>query len=64
MDNEKLLNMDPYILLSWANTKLRDEFDSLEELCFEYGLKYEIIADRLKTIGYCYLKEINQFKAS
>lgn len=63
MNNEKLLSMDPYILLSWTNTKLRDEFDSLEGLCSEYGLEYEIIVYRLKAIGYFYLMDANQFKA-
>lgn len=62
MDNEKLLNMDPYILLSWVNTKLRDEYESLDNLCIGYGLKCEAIEDRLKTVGYCYNKELNQFK--
>lgn len=63
MDNEKLLNMDPYILLSWINTKLRDEFDSLERLCEEYGLKYDVVVNRIRIIGYCYLRDVNQFKA-
>lgn len=62
MDNEKLLNMDPYIILSWINTKLRDEFESLEALCSDYGLRCDAVIDRLKTIGYCYCQEKNQFK--
>lgn len=62
MDSEKLLNMDPYILLSWINTKLRDEFASLDELCDEYGLKYNMVEERLKTVGYCYDEKQNQFK--
>lgn len=61
MDNEKLLNMDSYMLLSWINTKLRDEFESLKELCEEYGLKCEAVEDKLKTIGYCYNRKLNQF---
>ena len=62
MDNEKLLNMEPHMLLSWINTKLRDEFESLEILCEDYGLKCEAVEDSLKTIGYSYNKEVNQFK--
>ncbi|MDF2674670.1 MAG: hypothetical protein K0R09_2938, partial [Clostridiales bacterium] len=47
MDNEKLLNMEPHMLLSWINTKLRDEFETLKKLCDEYGLKCEAVEDRL-----------------
>ena len=28
-----MLPQDPYILLSFVNTKLRDEYESLESLC-------------------------------
>jgi hypothetical protein len=62
MENEKLLNMEPHMLLSWINTKLRDEFKSLEKLCEEYGFKCEIVEAKLKTIGYGYNNDVNQFK--
>ena len=61
MDNEKALNMDVFILMSWINTKLRDEFDSLSNLCTTYDLDIEMIIIRLKEIGYFYNEKNNQF---
>ena len=52
---------DPYILLSKINTKLRDECDSLEELCKSYNLDEAIIKEKMKIIGYAYQKQHNQF---
>ena len=52
---------DPYLLLSVVNTKLRDEADSLEELCKTYDQVLEVIVERLSAIGYHYEKAHNQF---
>lgn len=54
---------DPYLLLSVVNTKLRDEADSLEELCKTYDQELEVIVERLSAIGYHYEKAHNQFVA-
>jgi hypothetical protein len=62
MNAERLLTMDPYILLSWANMKLRDEFSSLDILCDEYDISRETISGRLKRLGYEYNEQFNQFK--
>jgi hypothetical protein len=62
MTNDAILTMDPFILLSWANTKLRDEFHSLEDLCYDYDLSYEDISFKLQDIGYSYCEANNQFK--
>lgn len=61
MNKEKVLTMDPFILLSWVNMKLRDEFDSLYTLCEENELDEEDIVVRLKSIGYKYNEKTNQF---
>lgn len=53
---------DPYILLSFINTKLRDEYSSFEELCDSLSLDKEKLAAVLLSIQYEYSKEINQFK--
>ena len=45
-----MLPQDPVILLSYVNTKLRDEYPSLDELC-----------DDLEGINYRYSLERNQF---
>jgi hypothetical protein len=63
MNNQQILTMDPYMLLSIVNMKLRDSFDSLEGMCEEYGLEAEILEKRLSAVGYNYNKGNNQFIA-
>ncbi|RFM20417.1 DUF4250 domain-containing protein [Clostridium botulinum] len=53
--------MNPYILLSLVNTKLRDEFENLKDFCKTYDLKEDEIIIKMKTIDYKYDSEINQF---
>ena len=53
---------DPVILLSYINTKLRDEFPSLEELCKTLGVPESDISDKLHSIGYEYDPERNCFR--
>ncbi|MBQ9895189.1 MAG: DUF4250 domain-containing protein [Ruminococcus sp.] len=52
---------DPAILLSFINTKLRDDFPSLEELCKSLCVSQELIETKLSAIGYAYDKEKNRF---
>ena len=53
---------DPMMLLSYINMKLRDDYDSLEELCKSLDIDEDEIRAKLKDVGYTYNKEINQFK--
>ncbi|NLL70808.1 MAG: DUF4250 domain-containing protein [Epulopiscium sp.] len=53
--------MDPYITLSWVNTKLRNQFDTLEMLCEDMGLSQKEIENRLEQVGYSYDPLHNQF---
>ena len=53
---------DNFILLSFINTKLRDEYDSLEQFCDENGLSTEDICARMAQIGYEYDAARNAFK--
>lgn len=52
---------DPFILLSFINTKLRDEYPSLNELCASLGISAEQITDRLAQIGMRYDHDLNKF---
>ena len=52
---------DPVMLLSFINTQLRDNYNTLEELCKSYMVSEEEITDKLKTINYVYNSEKNQF---
>ena len=56
-----MLPQDPYLLLSVVNTKLLDEFDSLEELCQVQQVDMDEMSQRLAAIGYRYIPEQNRF---
>lgn len=56
-----MIPKDPAILLSFVNTKLRDFYGSLEEMCSDMELNREEIEEKLKTIGYTYADDKNQF---
>ena len=53
---------DPMILLSFVNTKLRDEYSTLEEFCKEHDLDVEALKKKLEGIGFQYNVEQKQFK--
>lgn len=57
-----ILPADANILLSVINTKLRDEYSSLAELCGEEGLDRAELCARLAAAGYYYVDELNTFK--
>lgn len=63
MDDDQVLTMDPFILLSWTNMKLRDEAENLDELCGSYNLDKERLLSRIKSVGFSYDKKRNQFVA-
>lgn len=56
-----MLPGDPMILLSYINTKLRDEYTSLKELCDDMGEDQAEIENKLRSIEYTYNAELNRF---
>jgi hypothetical protein len=62
LNNETVREMDPFILLSLVNTKLRDEFHSLPALCDNFMLDQSHLVTKLGEYGYEYIGEINQFR--
>ncbi|MCQ2144893.1 MAG: DUF4250 domain-containing protein [Bacteroidales bacterium] len=52
---------DPIMLFSWVNTKLRDEYASLDALCDDLNLAPCDITDKLEAAGYSYDPELNKF---
>ncbi len=53
---------DPVILLSYINTKLRDEYQSLDELCRSFCIDREELEKKLEAIGYMYSEDTNSFR--
>ena len=56
-----MLPKDPVILLSFINTKLRDEFESLEELCAALVADARALSDTLAALDYHYDPAANRF---
>lgn len=52
---------DPVMLLSFVNTRMRDEHVNLTELCVQFGVNRDDIETKLKNIGYLYNEELNKF---
>ncbi len=52
---------NPMMLLSFTNTKLRDEFKSLDEMCYDLELDQQEIEYKLDMIDYHYDRELNRF---
>ena len=52
---------DPFMLLSYINTQLRDFCSSLPELCSTLELDQDQLVNKLADIGYLYDPARNQF---
>lgn len=55
------LPKDPRLLLSVVNTKLRDQFTSLDALCEDMQADREEMETKLQNIDYTYDENTNQF---
>lgn len=53
---------DPMMLLSVINMKLRDNYNSLAELCEELDIDQEMIKSKLSAVGFEYDSEKNAFR--
>ena len=58
---EKMLPNDPMILLSYINTKLRDDYPSLDALCDDLQADKAEIEQKLGAMEYTYNAELNRF---
>jgi len=54
---------DPYMLLSFTNTKLRDEYHSLDDLCKSLNIDRIELETVLSAIEFTYIRELNRFAA-
>ena len=52
MDREVLLKMDPNILVSMVNMKLRDFYSNLDSYCEDMDISRSIIEEKLENAGY------------
>lgn len=61
ISNESVKTMDPFMLLSIVNMKLRDNYSSLEVLCDDLNIEGGTLTKRLEEVGYIYNLDNNQF---
>lgn len=52
---------DPMILLSFINTKLRDNYPNLDLLCEDLDIEKDNIITKLNSIDYHYDVSLNRF---
>lgn len=52
---------DPMILLSFINTKLRDDYKSLDLLCNDLQIDKAELEAKLSSIDYKYDPDLNKF---
>ena len=57
-----MIPKDPVMLLSYINTKLRDQYSSLQAFCEDLELNPSEVKSKLEAINYFYVEEENQFK--
>lgn len=57
-----MLPKDPIILLSYVNTKLRNQYPSLEEFCRGEDADPAQLQEKLASAGYAYNEALNQFR--
>ena len=55
------LPQDPFILFSYINTKLRDNYSSLDVLCEDLNIDKDQLIKKLATIGMTYDAILNKF---
>lgn len=64
MNLQRYQQMDPLMLLSIVNMKLRDAHPTLQDLLSYYELDGEVLCARLAQAGYHYDAATHQFKAN
>ncbi|WP_194090082.1 DUF4250 domain-containing protein [Vibrio hibernica] len=62
MDLANFEKMDPIILMSIVNMKIRNEFGNLENLTKFFDIDQQQLIDKLTTAGFDYLPEAKQFR--
>ena len=62
MDLSRYQSIDPNLLVGVINTALRNDYESLEDLCLSHDISSEILVQRLASSGYDFQNEPQQFR--
>ncbi|MFH0993321.1 MAG: DUF4250 domain-containing protein [bacterium] len=60
---DDILHLDPFILVSLVNAKLRNRGKHLDDLCEELAVDPTELERRLREEGFLYNHELNRFIA-
>lgn len=52
---------DPFMLMSYVNQQLRDNYDSLDEFCKSIDIDKNELLQKLNTAGFEYNPDTNKF---
>ena len=52
---------DPMMLFTFINTKLRDNYSSLDELCDDMHISRSVLEQKLRSAGFEYNPNQNKF---
>lgn len=55
------LPQDSFMLFSFINMKLRDQYSSLDELCDDLNINRLDLENKLKDAGFTYDSNLNKF---
>ena len=56
-----MIPKDPFILLSYVNTQLRDFYPSLDKMCVTLWIDKKELEEKLALVDYRYEEKTNQF---
>ena len=62
MDLSRYQSIDPNLLVGVINTALRNDYESLEDLCLSHDISSEILVQRLASSGYDFQNVQQQFR--
>ncbi|MFH0256215.1 DUF4250 domain-containing protein [Vibrio rumoiensis] len=55
-------SMDPVMLMSIINMKLRDEYGDLDNLVKAFDIDKQALINKLSSAGFDYLPDVKQFR--
>ncbi|GLT15549.1 DUF4250 domain-containing protein [Vibrio algivorus] len=62
MNLDNFESMDPVMLMSIVNMKLRDEYGDLDNLIKAFDIDKQALINKLASAGFDYLPEVKQFR--
>lgn len=62
MNLDNFETMDPVMLMSIVNMKIRDQYEDLDNLVKAFDIDKQTLINKLSQVGFDYLPEVKQFR--